>query len=95
MSKYEVELPDMQNHPNMLRGFTDAKEVARELENLRYDVLLDILAELRAALLDRAKKDYTARRVILSGHLRQTALSLTTVLVDLGKAWDVCKDKMK
>lgn len=81
------------NHPKMLKGFSTAKEVGQALENLQYDVLLQVIAELRKALMERAREDHASRRVMLAAGLRATASSLTETLVNLGKVWDICKDK--
>jgi len=85
----------MSEHPTEIEGFDSLEDLARAVENLRYDQLFEFLMHLRKALTRRVTADKAAGRKKLAKHLENAAHNLLNVCVDVQYAWNVCRPYMK
>lgn len=82
-------------HPTEVAGQEGRlRDLAREIENLRYDQTLAFLSELREAFYERHDKDLAAGKTLLSNHLLEVGRSLDDATLHLHLAWKICVEKM-
>lgn len=83
-----------QKHPSSFRG-RSAQEVAKELGDLRYDALADILEGLCLKLSEDSAKDFNRGRKKLAAALYQSAHHLDLATREISTAWKICEPFMK
>jgi len=88
-------MPTCDKHPVTVKKYKGSlEELAKDLENLRYDKFCELLDYLILAYDDRAEIDARAGRTVLSSRLYNTATSLVAVRRHVNDVWDVCRSKM-
>lgn len=81
---------DCINHPVKVKG-KDLKELAFEIENLRYDKVIEFLDHLEGAFKDRAGRDYKAGKTSLCYGLTMAGLKLSEASEIMKDVWKICK----
>lgn len=81
-------------HPTTIEG-KDLQELAKELGNLRYDVLMGFLTALAADLQRQSEGDRQRGRLKLATALHDAAEDLYGVASDLDWAWSISEPYMR
>ena len=80
----------MTKHP--IENYNETlKELARDIVNLRYDALEDLLLELSKCLLEDADKDESKNRIKLASLLQSASRNIMSATMDIAQAWRLSK----
>lgn len=90
-----IEVVSMAKHPLVLKGYSDLQEAAEEVENLRYDKVVEFLGHLSQALDRRAASDRASGRPVLARQLERASYKVMRASVEMAEAWSICRSKMR
>lgn len=83
-------------HPRKPKGWKGGlKDLAKAVEDMRYDRLSKFLEHLSDALLERSQKDLKRGRHILSCNLKIAAYNVLDAKAAIDDAWKVCEKHME
>lgn len=86
----------MAKHPRKVENYKGSlDDLVKELGNLSYDVLSEVISKLADDIKRQADKDYSGNRKKLAGKLYLTAEKLYDAKEKLDEAWKICKPYMK
>jgi hypothetical protein len=90
----EREIQRLTDHSFHL-GETPNSEIAKQISDMRYDGLSDLLKELVLKLNSDAGNDFRRSRPQLASHLVMAAVNLSKAQREIQQAWEICKPHMK
>ena len=83
-------------HPTTIDKYNGTlEELARDIADLRYDVMGDLLNHLAYEISIDQKKDFDNKRYQLSNGLYDLSACLNESQKICGKVWDICKRHME
>ena len=84
------------NHPITIPGYKGSiEDLAKSVENLRYDALEEFLECLKENLYERSEADYDSGKTKLSKTLSGLASDIESAAIYAYNAWSICKPYMK
>jgi len=88
--------PKCEKHSNQITHFgNDFDALAKEIGDLRYDALHELLLKLSNKIKEDANKDREGGRVILSDNLYSLSEMLDFSSKRAKSAWDICEPFME
>ena len=85
----------MKTHPIKIEKYTGTlKELARDIADLRYDVLNDFLNQLSICIYRDSDNDYKRGRNLLSSKLNNIACIVLEASKEVEKVWNICEKYM-
>ena len=87
--------PDCKNHPTDIKGYKNKRDqLAKDLSNLRYSELADILEYLGMNLIEDARKDIEGDRKELGASLAMAGAGIKDAQTWIQRAWNISKPYM-
>lgn len=83
-------------HPVKVENYNGSlDDLAKEIGNLSYNILSDLISKLADDIKGQADADYKKNRTKLAAKLYLIAGRLYGVKENIDEAWDICKPYMK
>jgi hypothetical protein len=88
--------PNCERHPKTVEKYDGTlKDLAKDIGNLRYDSLIELLDHLEAKIKEDADADLKGGRNRLAEFLTYAYVEVRSVKKQIGRAWEICKPYMK
>ena len=79
-------------HKTLVRKYRGTlKELAKDITDLRYDALAELLLEICKNLESDSEKDVLRERLRLAANLKLASLNLFQVVIKIVEAWKICE----
>lgn len=78
-------------HPKSIKGYASLEELAKDINNLRYDSLSEFLGHLAGKLEAQAKEDEKNNRISLALNLYYAAENVRDSKWRIDLAWKICE----
>lgn len=85
----------MSQHPSVIAWYDSLEQLARDLWNLQYDSLAELLKLLADDLDQQAQADIGRWRMKLAWHLSETSQALRATFAPMDRAWKICEPFME
>lgn len=82
-------------HQTQIDGFESLEALAEQIGNLRYDALIEFMAELEKKLMRDSLADNQRGRPKLSAHLHRSRYFIGEARVEMERAWKICEPYMR
>jgi len=83
-------------HPTKVEKYSGSlEELARDIVNMRYDSLAELLGYIEKNLIEDYRNDMKRGREQLSNKLKKAAVEIFFAKGIIDSAWKICKEHMK